>query len=69
MALSPLDRIDAEAIDGDLKKALRICLQLGGVIGSERLREWATWELDGLGVTFPHPRQAIAQVLGGQHSS
>lgn len=47
MAASLLDRIDAEAIHGDLKKALRLCPQLGGVTGSERLREWAAWELDG----------------------
>ena len=42
-----LDRINREAIDGDLKKALRLCMQLGGETGSESLREWASLELLG----------------------
>ncbi len=34
-------------VDGDFKKALRLCLKLGGETGSEALREWATLELNG----------------------
>lgn len=44
---SLLTVINDEAIDGDLKRALRMCLQLGGVTGSEKLREWASKELYG----------------------
>ncbi len=44
---SLLDKIYREAIDGDLKRALRLCIQLGGETRSEALREWAS--LDHLG--------------------
>lgn len=39
--------INDEAIDGDLSRALRLCLQLGGETGSDKLREWASLELNG----------------------
>jgi len=44
---SLLDKINREAMDGDLKRALRLCMQLGGETGSEALREWASLELLG----------------------
>lgn len=44
---SLLDSINQEALDGDLKKALRLCMQLGGETGSETLRQWASLELLG----------------------
>jgi hypothetical protein len=44
---SLLDQVEAEALEGDLVKALRLCLKLGGVTGSEDLREWASLELLG----------------------
>lgn len=44
---SLLDQINREAIDGDLSRALRLCLQLGGETGSEALRDWASQELTG----------------------
>ena len=44
---SLLDKINREAMDGDLKRALRLCMQLGGETGSEPLREWASLELLG----------------------
>ncbi len=42
-----LDEIEKEAIDGDLVKALRLCLSLGGKAGSAELRDWASRELRG----------------------
>lgn len=47
MGKTLLDQIDAEAIDGDLSKALRLCLKLGGQTGSTDLRTWAAAELSG----------------------
>lgn len=44
---SLLRTINDEAIDGDLSRALRLCLQLGGETGSDKLREWASLELNG----------------------
>lgn len=44
---SLLSKINHEAIDGDLSRALRLCLQLGGETGSDKLREWANLELNG----------------------
>lgn len=44
---SLLDKINREAMDGDLKRALRLCMQLGGETRSEILREWASLELLG----------------------
>lgn len=42
-----LDRIESTALDGDVVKALRLCISLGGHAGSVELREWATRELHG----------------------
>lgn len=42
-----LDEIEREAIDGDINKALRLCLSLGGKAGSTELRDWASGELNG----------------------
>lgn len=42
-----LDQIEAEAMDGDVVKALRLCIKLGGHSDSADLREWAERELNG----------------------
>lgn len=41
-----LDQIQSKAIDGDVVKALRLCLSLGGRSGSSDLRDWASRELN-----------------------
>ena len=42
-----LDRIESEAMDGDVVKALQLCVKLGGHSGSSDLRDWASLELNG----------------------
>lgn len=42
-----LDEIESEAIGGDIVKALRRCLALGGRASSTELRDWASRELQG----------------------
>ena len=42
-----LNQIESEAMDGDVVKALRLCIKLGGHSGSDTLREWASRELNG----------------------
>ncbi len=42
-----LDQIESEAMDGDVVKALRLCIKLGGHSGSADLRQWAERELNG----------------------
>ncbi len=49
MGKSLLDRIESEALDGDVVKALRLCIKLGGHSRSSELREWASLELQGYG--------------------
>ena len=47
MRKSLLDRIESEAMDGDIVKALRLCIKLGGHSRSVELRKWASLELEG----------------------
>lgn len=42
-----LDRIETEALDGDIVKALLLCQKLGGYAGSDILISWAKKELTG----------------------
>ena len=42
-----LDRIETTALGGDVVKAMRLCISLGGHAGSAELREWALRELHG----------------------
>ncbi|MXY10810.1 MAG: hypothetical protein F4Z00_12810 [Acidimicrobiaceae bacterium] len=49
MRRSLLDKIESEALGGDVVKALRLCISLGGHSASAELREWATRELRGYG--------------------
>lgn len=49
MARSLLDQIESEALDGDVVKALRLCITLGGHSDSAELRDWAARELRGYG--------------------
>ena len=44
---SRLDHIETTALGGDVVKALRLCISLGGHAGSAELREWALRELHG----------------------
>lgn len=56
-----LDEIEREAIDGDISKALRLCLSLGGKTGSTELRDWASRELSGYrGEGLPDYRRVYA---------
>ena len=56
-----LDEIEREAIDGDIVKALRLCLSLGGKAGSAELRDWASRELSGYrGEDIPDYRRIYA---------
>lgn len=49
MRKSLLDKIESEALDGDVVKALRLCIKLGGHSRSSELRRWASLELQGYG--------------------
>ena len=49
MGRSLLDQIESEALDGDVVKALRLCITLGGHSDSAELRDWAARELRGYG--------------------
>ena len=49
MGKSLLDRIESEALEGHVVKALRLCMTLGGRSDSVELREWAARELRGYG--------------------
>lgn len=42
-----MDQIESEAMDGDVVKALQLCIKLGGHSGSDSLRDWASLELNG----------------------
>lgn len=55
MAKSLLDRIESEALDGDVVKALRLCITLGGRSDSAELRDWALRELHGYGADCELP--------------
>ena len=44
---SLLDKIESETLDGDVVKALRLCITLGGRSESVEIREWAARELRG----------------------
>lgn len=44
---SLLEQIESEALDGDVVKALRLCITLGGRSESVEIREWAARELRG----------------------
>lgn len=61
---SLLDQIEDEAFDGDLTRALRLCLKLGGQVGSSDLREWASSELNGYhGADLPSYRRIQAPLM------
>ena len=66
-----LRRIERGAHDGssDLASLLRRCITLGGVTGSESLREWATRELMGYGNDdeLPDYRRAAAPLVLDAH--
>ena len=49
MGKSLLDRIESEALSGDVVKALRLCITLGGHSKSAEIRAWASLELRGYG--------------------
>ena len=56
-----LGKIEEQAIDGDISKALRLCLSLGGKTGSTALRGWASLELNGYrGQDVPEYRRIVA---------
>lgn len=59
-----LDQIESEVLDGDLSKALRLCVSFGSQVGSDDLRTWATKELLGYnnGDTLPEFRRVVAPV-------
>lgn len=50
-----LQRIEDEALDGDVVKALLLCQKLGGRTGSVALRSWAKKELNGWPGDEPAP--------------
>lgn len=61
---SVLDQIEDEAFDGDLSRALRLCLKLGGQVGSSDLREWGSSELNGYqGADLPPYRKIEAPLM------
>jgi hypothetical protein len=56
-----LDEVEREAINGDISKALLLCLSLGGKTGSTELRDWASRELNGYrGEGLPDYRRICA---------
>ena len=56
-----LGKIEEQAIDGDISKALRLCLSLGGKTGSTDLSGWASLELNGYrGQDVPEYRRIVA---------
>ena len=81
MGKSLLDQIESEALDGDVVKALRMCITLGGRSDSAELREWAARELRGYGPDdeLPHYRHiraplcidhaSMTSIVKGQHIS
>jgi hypothetical protein len=61
---SLLDQIEDEALDGDVARALRLSLKLGGQAGSTDLREWASSELNGYsGTDLPPYRRITAPLM------
>jgi hypothetical protein len=61
---SLLDQIEYEALDGDVARALRLSLKLGGQAGSADLREWASSELNGYrGADLPPYRLITAPLM------
>lgn len=64
MPKSLLDQIESLALDGDVVKALRVCISLGGRASSAELREWASHELRGYGsgVELPEYRRIRAHL-------
>ena len=61
-----LDRIEDAAINGDVKRALLLCQELGGDTDSAELRDWAKRELEGFpsGSQLPDYRRVPGQLLG-----
>ena len=61
-----LSRIEDEALDGDVVKALLLCQKLGGHAGSDLLRSWAERELTGwpAGEYLPDYRTLKGAMLG-----
>ena len=61
MGKSLLDQIEFEAMEGQVVKALRRCLALGGRAGNSNLRNWARQELEGYeGNDLPEYRKVKA---------
>ena len=81
MARSLLDKIESEALDGDVVKALRLCITLGGRSDSAELRDWAARELRGYGGDDELPdyrriraplcidHSSMTSIITGQHIS
>ena len=61
---SLLDQIESEALNGNVVKALRLCITLGGKSSSAEIREWASLELRGYGPEddLPSYRRIIASL-------
>ena len=61
-----LRRIEDEALDGDIVKALLLCQKLGGHAGSDVLRSWAEKELTGWppGEYLPDYRMLKGAMIG-----
>ena len=61
-----LRRIEDEALDGDVVKALLLCQKLGGHAGSDLLRLWAQKELNGwpTGEELPDYRSRKGAMIG-----
>ena len=62
LSKSLLDQIESEALNGDVVKALRLCITLGGKSSSAEIREWASLELRGYGPEddLPSYRRIVA---------
>lgn len=63
MTKSLLDQIEAVALDGNVVKALRLCITLGGRASSAELRRWASHELRGYGADSQLPDYRCIQAL------
>ena len=69
MGKSLLDQVESEALNGDVVKALRLCITLGGKSRTAELREWASLELRGYGPEddLPDYRRIVAPLcIDGQ---
>ena len=71
MGKSLLDQIESEALNGDVVKALRLCITLGGKSGSAEIREWASLELRGYSLEddLPSYRRIVAPIYVDHHNS